>query len=104
MAALANVVNNGHDDVHVFLSSPGGSVADGMAVYNFMMALPVHITTYNIGTVDSIGNVIFQAAKYRVAAPTSRFMFHGVGFDIQQARLELQDLRERSQGIANVNQ
>lgn len=101
MAALANVVNEGHDDVHVFLSTPGGSVADGIAVYNFMMALPVHISTYNLGTVDSIGNVVFQGGRYRVAAPTSRFMFHGVGFDIQQARFELKELRERSQNIEN---
>jgi ATP-dependent protease ClpP protease subunit len=49
----------------------------------------------------SIGNVIFQGGKHRVANPTSRFMFHGVGFDIQQARFELKELRERSQGIEN---
>jgi ATP-dependent Clp protease protease subunit len=101
MATLAKAVNDGFDDLHILLSSPGGGVADGIATYNFMRALPVPVTTYNIGTVDSIGNVIFQGGTRRVANPTSRFMFHGVGFDIQQARFELKQLRERSQGIEN---
>jgi ATP-dependent Clp protease protease subunit len=101
MQAAGNAVNQGHDDIHLFLSTPGGGVADGIALYNFLTALPVTISTYNIGTVDSIGNVVFQSGTHRVASPTSRFMFHGVGFDIHQARFELKELRERSQGIEN---
>jgi len=101
MAMLAKAVNDGHDDLHLLLSSPGGGVADGITAYNFMRALPIKITTYNIGTVDSIGNVIFQGGRHRVANPTSRFMFHGVGFDVQQARFELKQLRERTQNIQN---
>ena len=65
------------------------------------MAQPCHITTYNIGTVDSIGNVIFQGGRWRVAATASRFMFHGVGFAIQQAQFQLKDLRERTSSIEN---
>jgi len=101
MAALAKAANEGHDDLHVLLSTPGGSVADGIASYNFMRALPVPITTYNIGTGDSIGNVVFQGGTYRVASTTSRFMFHGIGFDAQQGRLELKRLREKTQNIEN---
>jgi ATP-dependent Clp protease protease subunit len=101
MAALAKAANDGHDELHVLLSSPGGRVADGIAVYNFMRALAVRIVTYNIATVDSIGNVIFQGGTHRVASPTSRFMFHGVGFKLPQARFEMKQLRERTQKIQN---
>jgi ATP-dependent Clp protease protease subunit len=101
MGAVAQCLNQGHDDIHLMLSSPGGGVADGIAIYNFLRSLPVHVTTYNMGTVDSIGNVLFQGGRYRVACPTSRFMFHGVGIDIQNARFELKQLRERSQAIEN---
>ena len=83
------------------ISSPGGGVADGIAVYNFLRSIPIPVTTYNIGTVDLISNVIFQAGKHRVSYPTSRFMFHGVGFDIQNARFELKQIRERSEAIQN---
>lgn len=101
MGAIAQSLNNGHDDLHLMLSTPGGSVADGIAVYNFLRALPVHVTSYNIGTVDSIGNVIFQGARHRVAFPTSRFMFHGVGFEVQKAQFALKDVRERVSSIEN---
>lgn len=74
MGAIAKSLNDGHDDIHLFLSTPGGGVADGIAVYNFLIALPVPLSVYNIGTVDSIGNVIFQGGSQRIAFPTSRFM------------------------------
>jgi len=101
VAAVTNAINDGHDDIHLMISTPGGSVADGIMVYNVLSALPTHLTTYNVGTVDSIGNVIFMAGKARIALPTSRFMFHGVGFDIQAARFELKDINERKAGIEN---
>jgi len=49
---------------------------------------------YNVINVDSIGNAIFLAGKNRYACKHSTFMFHGVGFDIQNTRLEEKNLRE----------
>lgn len=99
--ALGKATNEGHDEIHLFLSTPGGNVREGIAIYNFIRSLPVPVVCYNVGSVDSIGNVVFQSAERRVAATASSFMFHGVGFDIQSARLELKELRERMQGITN---
>lgn len=65
------------------------------------MAFPIVVKTYNTGTVDSIGNVLFMAGVHRQAAIISRFMFHGVGFDIQSARMELKDIKERLSNIEN---
>jgi ATP-dependent Clp protease protease subunit len=101
IGTMANAVNSGHDEIHLMMSTPGGSVADGIAVYNMISALPVAVHTYNTGTCDSIGNVIFAAGTTRTAFPASRFMFHGVGFDIQMARFELKDLNQRSENIKN---
>lgn len=101
ISTVFDMVRQGHDDIHIFLSSPGGSVSDGITIYNTLSALDVPISTYNTGTVDSIANVLFQMGTRRIAFPTSRFMFHGVGFDIQAARFELKDLRERMGGIEN---
>ena len=98
---LADVVRKDHDEIHLFLSTPGGTVQDGIAIYNFIRALPVPLITYNIGQVNSIGNVIYQAGQKRVASKTSSFMFHGVGFDIENTRMELKELRERTQSIEN---
>ena len=101
MGALTNAVNKGCTQIHLLLSTPGGTVAEGVTLYNFIRALPVSITTYNIGRVNSIGNVVFQAGEKRVAATSSSFMFHGVGFDITNARMELTQLIEKIQGLSN---
>lgn len=53
---------------------------NGITLYNFLIGLPVSLTTHNIGNVDSVGNVIFLAGKKRLACPNSTFMFHGVAF------------------------
>jgi ATP-dependent protease ClpP protease subunit len=101
VGALANAVNNGHDEIHLLLSTPGGTTQDGIAIYNTLRALPVPVRTYNVGNVNSIGNVIYQAGCRRICAENSSFMFHGVGFDIQNARLELKQLNEQVRSIQN---
>ena len=99
MGALANACNDGHDEIHLMLSTPGGSVADGITLYNFIHALSVPVVAYNIGSVNSIGNIVYQAASRKLSSTVSSFMFHGVGVDINQARFELKHLRERTQQI-----
>jgi len=68
----------------------------GMNLYNVLRAMPFHLTTHNVGNVDSIGNAVFLAGEKRYACAHSTFMFHGVGFDINgQMRLEEKFLQER---------
>lgn len=87
-------------DVYLLMSTPGGSVMNGMNLYNVLKAMPFKLTTHNVGNVDSIGNAIFLAGDSRYAAPHSTFMFHGVGFDVPAgARFEEKLLRERLAGI-----
>ena len=101
VGALAKTVNDGHDEIHLLLSSPGGTVSDGVAIYNAIRALPVPVYLYNVGSVNSIANLIFQAGRKRICAPSSSFMFHGVGFDIQNTRMELKQLKEKTVSIEN---
>lgn len=101
VGTMFDAMNRGHDEIHLMMSTPGGSVSDGIAVYNTIISMPVPVHTYNTGTCDSIGNVIFAAGRTRTAFPASRFMFHGVGFDIQMARFELKDLNQRTENIKN---
>jgi len=84
MAACAQVVNSDHPDCLYFLfSSPGGDVNAGVAIYNYLRALPgTRIVMHNTGSIDSVANVIFQAAEERFAAPHSTFHFHGVAMNL----------------------
>ena len=67
-----------------------------MNLYNVLKSMPFELTTHNVGSVDSIGNVVFLAGEKRYAVSSATFMFHGVGFDINQpTRLDQQTLEER---------
>ena len=101
MAALAEAAKM-HDEILLLFSSPGGDAEAGMAIYHFIKALPVPVTIYNIGIIDSVGNVVYQAGSKRWCAETSRFMFHGVSVDIREgSRLELKQLKELIGGVEN---
>jgi len=47
----------------MLLSIPRGSVGDGITIHNFIRALPIPLITYNIGQVNSIGNIVYQAEE-----------------------------------------
>ena len=97
--ALSKLAQQGVPEIYFVISTPGGNVAAGITLYNFLRGLPMKITMHNIGNVDSIGNAVFLAASTRYACPHSTFMFHGVGFDRQAGRYEEKILREMLNGI-----
>jgi ATP-dependent protease ClpP protease subunit len=100
IAVMGEQVNKKVDEVYLMLSTPGGSVMNGLNLYNVLKAFPFKLITHNVGNVDSIGNAVFLAGSERYACPHSTFMFHGVGFDIKtQLRLEEKSCRERLDGI-----
>jgi ATP-dependent protease ClpP protease subunit len=101
LAVLANCVNQRVKTVYLMMSTPGGSVMNGLNIYNVLLGMPFNLITHNVGNVDSIGNAVFLAGKQRFACPHSTFMFHGVGFDImnQTMRLEEKNLKEHLAGI-----
>ncbi len=100
IAAMARCANDGVEEVALFVSTPGGSVAHGITLYNTLRAMPFALTTHNVGAVNSIGNVVFLAGDTRYAASASSFMFHGVGFNADGGtRLEEKLLVERLDSI-----
>jgi len=104
--ALADKV----EKLHLLLSSPGGSVFHGLSLYNFLRGLPIEVWTYNFGSVDSIGVVIFSSGRRRFSVPHARFLIHGVRFNIQgnasfddkQLEENLKSLKIDQENIARV--
>lgn len=100
LRTCADLANKGVDTVYLMVSTPGGSVAHGMTLYNTLRGMPFKLITHNTGSVNSIGNVLFLAGEKRYACPHATFMFHGVGFDVKGGtRLEEKFLRERLDSI-----
>ena len=48
-------------DIHVYINSPGGSVSDGMAIYDTLNFMQCDIVTYCIGMTASMSTVLLAA-------------------------------------------
>lgn len=82
MSALSDIINREKPDtIYCLFSSTGGQVEPGIALYNFLRALPVKIIMHNTGSIDSIANIIFLAADTRYASVHSSFLFHGINWN-----------------------
>lgn len=77
---MADAVSDGVKSLHLMIQSTGGIINDGIALYNYLRRLPMDITTYNSGTVQSIAVSIFLAAKKRKASRSATFMIHKATF------------------------
>lgn len=67
--------------VVVQLTSPGGSVLDGLAFYDFLQTLRDrghHVTTHALGVAASMGSVLLQAGDERVIGANSFVLIHEV--------------------------
>ncbi len=64
--------------INVYINSPGGSVHDGMAIYDTMQFLRCDVATYCIGKAASMGAVLLAGGTKgkRFALPHSRIMIH----------------------------
>lgn len=65
-------------DVQIFINSPGGSVIDGMGIYDTMQYIIPDVATICTGMAASMGAVLLSAgqAGKRTALPHSRVMIH----------------------------
>tara|TARA_Y100000588_G_scaffold232522_1_gene246150 strand:+ start:5861 stop:6454 length:594 start_codon:yes stop_codon:yes gene_type:complete len=65
-------------DISLYINSPGGSVTDGMAIYDTINYLRCDVSTTCIGQAASMGTVLLAGGTpgKRYALPHSRVMLH----------------------------
>ena len=66
------------DPIHIYINSPGGSVVDGLAIYDISKIIEAPIRTICIGLAASMGAVLMLMGNERCALKHSRLMFHEV--------------------------
>lgn len=64
------------DDWQVHIHSDGGDYAEGMAIHDFLTALPEPVTTINEGKCYSIASVILLAGDKRIGRPNCDTLIH----------------------------
>ena len=77
------------------MSSPGGSIVEGFALYNFIRALPFTCNTHNIGSIQSIANIVFLAGERRTSAKYSSFLLHNFTWTFAQETLTVPQVSEK---------
>lgn len=65
-------------DISLYINSPGGSVYDGLAIYDTMQFIKPDVATYGIGLQASMGAFLLSSGTKgkRHALPNARVMIH----------------------------
>ena len=65
-------------DIQFYINSPGGSVTDGMAIYDTMQYIKCDVSTICIGMAASMGAFLLSsgAKGKRIALPNAEIMIH----------------------------
>lgn len=80
MQLLILSANDAKADIHFYINSPGGSVTDGLALFDTMRAIPNDVVTICLGSAASMGSFLLSAGTKgkRYSLPNSRLMYHQV--------------------------
>jgi len=67
-----------HDDIHLYINSPGGSVTSGMAIYDTMNFVKSDVSTICVGMAASMAAFLLSSGKKgkRFILPNAEVMIH----------------------------
>jgi ATP-dependent Clp protease, protease subunit len=91
-------------DIDIYINSPGGTVIDGLAIYDTMQLIKPDVSTICVGLAASMGAILLTggAKGKRFALPNSRLMIHqpaggvqGTASDVEIQVKEIIVARER---------
>jgi ATP-dependent Clp protease protease subunit len=96
--------DNPEKDIYMYINSPGGIVASGMAIYDTMQHIRAPVNTICMGMAASMASFLLAAGRKgkRAALPNARIMMHqpsggaqGTAADIEIQAKEILYLRSR---------
>ncbi|MXZ92338.1 MAG: ATP-dependent Clp protease proteolytic subunit [Chloroflexi bacterium] len=103
---------NPDEDIYLYINSPGGSVLDGMAIYDTMQLIKPDVATICIGKAASMGAVLLSGGTKgkRYCTANSTVLIHqvmggiqGSASDIEITAQEILRLRQRLNTILSEN-
>lgn len=94
---------NRHQDIHLYINSPGGSVTATLAIYDIMQFIECDVATYCVGLAASGGAILVAGgtAGKRFALKHSKMMIHQphgqVGGQVSDIEIQAKDILETRQ-------
>lgn len=118
--ATANIVisellyldNISHEDIYLYINSPGGSITSGMSIYDTMNFIQSDVKTIALGMAASMAAFLLSSGTKgkRCALPNAEVMIHqplggaqGQATDIQIAAERIIKLKNKLNGILAKN-
>lgn len=103
MQTLSRWKRQSNDPITIRISSPGGNVLDGLALYDFIVGLKnsgIEVKTVVLGVAASMAAVLLQAGSTRVVGPNARILIHEVSGGSQG---KLSDLKDEAKFFESLN-
>lgn len=116
--SVANIVvsellyldNINHEDIYLYINSPGGSITSGMSIYDTMNFVSSKVITIGLGMCASMAAFLLSSGNTRLALPNTEIMIHqpiggaqGQATDIKIAAERIIKLKEKLNKILAKN-
>lgn len=104
-------MNDPHQDIHLYINSPGGSVSAGLAIYDVMQFVKCDVATYCFGAAASMGSMLLTAGApgKRFAMPNARVMIHqphlgegGLGGQVTDIEIHARELVRTKEQVTAI--
>jgi ATP-dependent protease ClpP protease subunit len=73
---IGGASQRGVTEIHLLFQSAGGTVGDGISLFNFFRSIPIDLHLYNTGTVASIAVLSYLGARHRYVIQHATFAIH----------------------------
>jgi ATP-dependent Clp protease, protease subunit len=73
---LVNAASDGVTRIHTLIQSPGGTINEGIFLYEFFMSFPVEVVAYNGGHIGSAALLAYLGARKRHVCANGTFLMH----------------------------
>lgn len=112
VAQLLYLDSESHEDINLYINSPGGSITAGMAIYDTMNFIKSKVSTICIGMAASMAAFLLSSGEKgkRMALPNSEVMIHqplggakGQATEIQIAAERILKLKNKINTILSKN-
>lgn len=112
VAQLLHLDSINHDDISIYINSPGGSVSSGLAIYDTINFIKSDVSTVCVGIAASMGAFLLSSGTKgkRFILPNADVMIHqvlgrseGQASDIKIATDRILDLKNRLNKILAKN-
>ena len=113
ISELLYLDNINHENIYIYINSPGGAITSGMGIYDTMKFIESKVITIGVGMCASMAAFLLSSGDVRYVLPNAEVMIHqplggaqGQATDIKIAAERIIKLKEKLNRILadNTNQ